>query len=185
MTYHLGSQMLFIPLLIDALLVSAVYQLRGNRPWQIIFGTILVFHLLTAYIPLHITVMTIGGHFAEIVILCFMLVRAWYDMAPRGWFERFLNAAFGFGIGISSLTQGYAYMYDPLMQHVYKRQKGGHGYGDFDRIADSLHIGFSFVVWTWMIATLLAMIIPAILFIRRDLRQKSIFVMPSTDRHHT
>lgn len=168
MTAAITGQLIFLHLVLYALLAYLFVQLKDHKNWQILCVCIAVFHLATAHIEFHKVVCVFAGPLAQSVMGGFLLARAWFNIAPRGVFERFLNAAFGFGMLFSVLINAWALLHDDVWRLVYFEQKGQHGFGDLDRVADMLDIRFSFVIWTWLLSSATALVLPILLYLRRS-----------------
>ena len=100
----------------------------------------------------------------ESLIAAFLLFRALFNLAPRRNFERVLNAIFGFGLIFRIFIDSYGLINNQIHRLIYYTQKGSHGFGDFDKIADRFHmLTFETVVYAWTGLTLLCLITPFIL----------------------
>lgn len=170
MTYTLTGQLLALHGVLYLGLVYLYFQLEGHTGWRRAIIALGVFHLATAHTVFHEVLCTFGGHLAEILIAAFLLFRAWLNMAPRGVFERFLNAFFGLGLAIQILVGNWALLHDDVYREFYYQQKGKHGFGDLDRVADLLNVGFSSVVIFFIGLTILvSMIIPVLFYLNRHI----------------
>jgi len=168
MTYPVTGSLLILHLALYAFLARMIWHWQGRIKLQITFGAIILFHLLTVHNDAHTVIAIFGGPLIPLFIAAFLLIRAWFDLAPRGIVERFLNAAFGFGLALSAISHGWSLLHDNVVRQVYFKQKDGHGFGDFDLMADISDINFSTLIWVWLIFAVAAMIIPAILYLKRD-----------------
>src|SRR5690606_10638678 len=70
----------------------------------------------------------------------FCLLRAGLGTTGHGAAERYLNAVFGFFVFGKNMLMSYGLITDDLARSVYEAQKGGHGFGDFSRIAEMTHL---------------------------------------------
>lgn len=151
-----------------AALGYGVYHFREIKFLQILCGTLLVFNLATFYDEdLRLTVIDFMGPAAVPLIAAFMLFRALFDLAPRGWFERFLNALFGFAFIFSVWIDGYGLLYSNVHRLLYFEQKGMHGFGDFNKIDSRfILIEFEGIVYAMIALSILCLIVPFALFFR-------------------
>lgn len=150
-----------------------IYLLQEFRGLQIAVGAVILFNLATAFSSdLRHIVIDFMGPAAEPLVASFLLFRALFDLAPRGSGERLLNAIFGFAMIIHSLIEGFALIGNDAYRLVYFQQKGTHGFGDFDKVEESISfMSFNAVVSVWIILSLICLITPFI-FYMRSLSQK-------------
>ena len=135
--------------------------------WRILLGSLLVFNLATVFVDdVHMAIISFMGPGAQSLISAFFITRAIYNFAPRGTAERFLNAAIGFGMVIAIFIDSFGLLRSEIHRSLYYTQKGQHGFGDFDKIADSFYgLSFDSVVALWMAFTILS--VTGFLFIFR------------------
>ena len=152
-------------------LAYGIYQFREYKGIVAFFVFLFLFHVGTAYNEdARFIVIDFMGPGFEPMIASFFLLRAILDAAPRGGFERFLNALFGFGIIFKVLINDYGLLSNAVHRLIYYKQKGSHGFGDFDKIAARLPgIDFSDVVMFSMGFSVLLLILPFVIapFLRR------------------
>ena len=168
MTYYITGQLLPLNILLDGAIIYYIYRLREFKLWQAVCILIGLFHIATAYSDFHQNILSIAGPLAETSIGGFMLTRAWLNRAARGTAERLCNAAFGFGILLNATVSGWSMIHDADVRQVYFEQKGGHGFGDFDQVADLTGLSFNHVIWLYLGSGLIAIITPLILYALRD-----------------
>lgn len=173
MTWTFSGQMLPLIFIAYVILLYGLYYFKNHRSIQILIGFVLIFHALTAFNDIHETVINFMGPAAQILIGGFFLTRAWCDLAPRGAAERFLNSLIGWGMIVNALIDGWGLLHNDAARDHYYQQKGTHGFGDFDKIAQSLSTPFETVVWVWFLMAVAAVIVPFILYLtnfghRRD-----------------
>jgi len=143
-----------------------LWLLAREYPWlqKIIIG-IFLFNIATAFNNFHLATMSFLGPAFEGLIGGFFLIRAFFDLAPRGASERFMNAFLGFAFPLNSLINGYSLLTVPSARERYFNQKDGQGAGDFDQIADKLEfISFDAGVIAWMVLTALCLILPFVFY---------------------
>ena len=157
----LTSQQVMILVFVWGCIVFGIWFFR-DRPWlQILLGLLLVFNLTFAFSLYHDVFLNFGGPAFESLVAAFLLFRAIYDLAPRGVFERFLNAFFGFGMIIKVYIDGYGLLNSKVWRLVYYEQKGSHGFGDFDKIADMVRfLTFEHVVLLWIALNTACLLMP-------------------------
>jgi hypothetical protein len=165
MAYAVTDQMTILLLGLYALIGYGLYLLRGEWPVQAILLAILVFNLATAFTDMHQVVIDFMGPGAQALVGGFCLYRTWLDLAPRGATERWLNAMIGSGLIINVLMEGWSLLHNSDYRDAYDAQKGGHGLGDFNKVADALSVGFDAPVVVWMGMAVLALIVPIGLYI--------------------
>ncbi len=162
MTWIMGGQVLPLMFACDAALLWVVYALREHRGLQIAVIGLLLFHLVTGLTDTHLVVIDFAGPLAEIGFAGFFLYRAWLNLAPRGAGERWLNAIIGWGMMIRVYVQTWGLLFNEAMRQAYLLQKGSHGFGDFDKIADRMALEFTTVVWIWFLAAFAATLLPVV-----------------------
>ncbi|HEY1096027.1 MAG TPA: hypothetical protein VGF14_02180, partial [Alphaproteobacteria bacterium] len=166
MSYTFTGQLIMVNLAVYGGLVWLYILSRGYPQWQRLFIAVGLFHIATAYTDYHEALYIFAGPLGNIVIASYMLYRAWLDIAPRGIGERFLNAAFGFGFTMQALAEGWSLIHDPDVRHAYLQQKGGHAFGDFDRVADLSDLSFNNVIGIYLVCTVIALVVPLVIYIR-------------------
>lgn len=151
MSYWFGGQQIPILLLFYGLIAYGIYFFREARAIQIILAAILLFNLATAFNEdVRMSMIDFMGPASEPLVAGFLLWRALMNLAPRGGFERLLNAVFGFGMIFHAGVESYNLLNNQAYRTVYFEQKGQHGFGDFDKIADRFgFLGFKTVVIIW------------------------------------
>ncbi len=155
-----------------AAIVYGFWHYREKKSIVILLALALILNLSLAFSPHNQTFISFMGPAFECLTAGFFLYRALLDLAPRGILERFLNAFFGWGLIIQVCLYGWGLLRSEAFRGVYYRQKGGHGFGDFDRVADNLSgISFNTVIWAWMILALACVVIPLILYAINEMRQ--------------
>lgn len=159
----LSGQQIGILIFVWAGFVFGIWFFRQNPVMQIFLGLMLLLNFATAFNRFHTVGMDFGGPAFEPLVAGFLLFRAIFDLAPRGVFERFLNAFFGFGLIIQVFINGYGLLKNEAFRLVYYEQKGAHGFGDFDKIAQTLFWDFSEVVMVWVILAGLCLVVPFLL----------------------
>ncbi len=165
MAWMMSDQQIPILVLVWLGLIYALWFFRGEVTLQITAASLLISNLALAFTPFHRDLFTFMGPGAECLIAGFFLYRALFNLAPRGALERFLNAFFGFGIIIQVFINGYGLLTSRVYRLVYYKQKGSHGFGDFDKIADHIPVlNFEGVVWVWLILNALCLSLPFILY---------------------
>jgi len=131
---HAWPQNTFLIITIHAAFIGGLLYFKDNRPLQILIAAIGLFDLATVYNESHEAIYLFMGHGVTIAMGSFLLYRAWFDLAPRGVLERYLNGIIGFGIIFQNMVLFVGLMKDDIVRTVYYQQKDGHGKGDFDRI---------------------------------------------------
>ncbi len=173
MAYAVTGQMTILLAVLYALTGYGLYLFRGDRPLQAALLALLVFNLATALRDVHEAVIDFMGPGTQALVGGFFLYRAWCDLAPRGGVERWLNATIGFGMVFQVLIEGRALLYDSDAREAYDSQKGGHGLGDFNQVADTLLIAFDTVVTAWMGLAVLCLVLPFGLYCLQQRKEKS------------
>lgn len=162
---QLGDQSYIIFAVFQLLLLAGIVNFRGQLRNQFLLAAVMVFGLLTAFDPVHHEVVVVAaGHIAEIGVAAFFLFRAWMDFAPFGMAERVLNAVIGWGLILQSLLFDWGLLRLPELREIYARQKGGDGFGDFDRLADLTMTPFNTVVWFFIALAFLGALVPLVIY---------------------
>ncbi len=148
-----------------------LWALREHRGLQIGLIMTLVFNLSIAFTNHHNALIIFMGPAFVPIVAGFFLFRALFNLAPRGILERFLNAFFGFGLIIQTLIDSWGLLKNQTYRLQYYHQKGAHGFGDFDRLADSYAgLNFQGVVWILIVTALVCLIAPFIIFAINEMR---------------
>ena len=163
----LGGQNYLILGCVYAAMIYGIIFFRGYKILQILIGLAFVFNLATAFHQnTYFIVIDFMGPAFEPLIGAFLLIRALFDLAPRGWFERFLNAFFGFGLIFFAIVDSYALINNPAHRQNYYLQKSAHGAGDFDKINDrQISIDFNEIVMIHIGLCLICLVIPCVIAI--------------------
>lgn len=166
LSIHFSNQEIMILLAVWAAIAYGFWHFREQKIILVMLALALALNLSLAFNPHNQTLISFMGPAAECLIAGFFLFRALLNLAPRGILERFLNALFGCGLMIQVLLNGWGLLRNEAFRGIYYRQKGAHGFGDFDRIADNL-IGISFntVIWAWLLLAVICIIIPLVFYI--------------------
>jgi hypothetical protein len=142
---------------------------RDYKIVQLVLGALLLFNFATFWNEdWHRSVIDFMGPAFEALVAGFFLFRAIFNLAPRGDFERILNAVFGFGMIFRIFIDGYGLLHNQEHRLSYYQQKGMHGFGDFDKIADSLGLGFDSVVYAWGFLGVACLTVPFVLLLFRS-----------------
>lgn len=165
MTWMMAEQTIPILLGVYTLLIYGIFYFKGHWKMQAVMITLLIFNLLTALNDYHQIVVDFMGPGAEMIIAGFFLTRAWLDIAPRGAAERFLNALIGWGMIVQAVIQSHGLLFNEAMRAHYYNQKGTHGFGDFDKVADNLGADFQSVIGVWFFMAAIAAFVPILLCI--------------------
>lgn len=165
MAWSFGGQQIGILLLLYGAIGYGLYMFRGLRALQVALAAALLFNLATAFNEdIYRSVIDFMGPAFVPLIAAFLLYRTIMDLAPRGGFERLLNAVFGFGLIFHALTEAYNLLNNEAYRLVYFEQKGQHGFGDFDKIAGRFaSLDFHHVVMGWAGLCLVCLILPFLL----------------------
>jgi hypothetical protein len=123
---------------------------------------IALFQIITFYAGWHKIIFYFAGALAESLIAGYMLWRAWFDRAPRGVIERFLNAFFGFSLAFQALLRAWALRHDDIVRQVYQDNAGSVLVSDFNKLADLTDFPFLYMVDLWFTITLICMIVPCV-----------------------
>lgn len=164
MAWQITGQLLPLNLALYAGIGYLFHLARWNPGIRILLGLLALFHLATAYNDFHMVVIDFMGPAFEALTGGFLLFRAWMNLAARGWGERFLNAAIGWAMCLRVLVDSWGLTHNEAARTAYYTQKGTHGFGDFDKIADNLGLDFGTVVFFWGILAITAMVIPVLLY---------------------
>ncbi len=160
------EQQIPILLCLYGIIAYGIYRFKERKILQITLATALIFNIATAFNEdARLIVIDFMGPAAEPLIAMFLLIRALFNLAPRGWFERFLNAAIGFGMLFQALINCYGLITNSAWRLLYFEQKGSHGFGDFDKIESRLmFLEFQGVVYIWAFLCLICLALPFILY---------------------
>lgn len=165
MSYTFARQSLAIMLVVNAGVLYGAYYFRDEKMLMILFIALALTNVGIGLTRYHQSVIDFMGAGFVPLVAGFFLMRAIYDLAPRGIVERAMNAIIGFGMIFASLIEGYGLLNSRSFRTLYFEQKGQHGFGDFDKIADNLSFAtFNGVVYTLLTLSLLCLIIPFVTY---------------------
>lgn len=152
MAWMMSGQQIVILLCVWATMGYGIYFFREHRALQILIGLLLVFNLATAFNEDHrLTVINFMGPGFEPLTGALLLYRALANLAAPRPGERFAGALFGFGMIFRAMIDGWGLLHSGAHRLEYYNQKGSHGFGDFDKIADALpFMTFNGVVVIWL-----------------------------------
>ncbi|MGE4312923.1 MAG: hypothetical protein AB7E85_01465 [Pseudobdellovibrionaceae bacterium] len=164
MAWYFGGQNIVILITVWAALAYGIWHFQFNRLVQAGLGLLLAISLCFSFTDQYMSVADFMGPAAEPLIAAFFLFRALFDVAPRGNLERFLNAYFGWGLILQVFINAQGLLNSVAYRLVYYEQKGSHGFGDFDKIAERVSfLSFENIVWIWGIMALACLIVPFVL----------------------
>lgn len=162
-----GQQWIII-LCVYAALLYGIYRFQNNRAIQIFCAALIALNLAFVFTDHHWSVADFMGPAAVPIIAAFFLLRALFDLAPRGGLERFLNALFGFGMIFHTLIDSFGLLQNNVHRMMYYQQKGQHGFGDFDKIAMRTNfLDFNGVVYLYIALTFACFIAPFVIYALR------------------
>ncbi len=166
MAWSFGGQQIVLLLLLWAAIGYGLYAFRGYKTIQITLILLLGFNLLTAFnTEWQNSVIDFMGPAFVPLIAAFFLIRALFNLAPRGVFERFLNALFGFGMIFHVFVDAYGLLNSAVHRVLYYEQKGAHGFGDFDKVAGRFaFLDFENIILIWAGLALTCLVCPFILY---------------------
>lgn len=165
------GQQILILVVIWGLMAYGLWFLRGYLGLQLLVLGAFILNVSLTFSLNHNYVCDFMGPAFECLMASFLLYRALFDLAPRGDLERFLNSFFGFGMIFQVFVNGYGLLNSGAFRLVYYEQKGSHGFGDFDKIADYyVFLDFQIVVYIWLALNSICLVAPFILFISRGRR---------------
>lgn len=157
-------QQTILIILIHGLFLFGLLYFRHERRIQLLIGLIGFIHLATVYTDLHQAVYLFMGHGTTIAIASFFLYRAWFDLAPRGMTERYLNGIIGFGVMFQNILLFWGLKNDEIVRTVYFQQKDGHGLGDFNKISNIIKMPVTDLATFSILYACVLIILPAVLY---------------------
>ena len=165
MAWSLSDQEILLLVLVWIGLFYCTFMLRDYLILVILCAFLFLLNICLAFNDYHHVVIDFMGAGSEALIASFFLYRAIFDLAPRGGVERFLNSFFGFGLIIQSFINGYGLLKSNAFRLVYYEQKGSHGFGDLDKVADRvLMFSFEGVVIFLIILNIICLIFPFLMY---------------------
>ncbi len=164
-----SDQQILILLPIWAALSYGIWFFNDIAPLKWALIALGLINIIFAFNDGHMWFINFFGPAAESLIAAFLLFRALFDLAPRGLLERYFNAIIGFGLIIFVYIDGIGLLQNAAHRHAYYHQKGAHGFGDFDKIADQSPLfSFNGIVIFWLILNTLCLILPLIIYHRQQ-----------------
>jgi hypothetical protein len=166
MSAMMGEQNMLVLAGVWAAILYGIWQFRWHK--GIVAGLVLLLaiNLACAFNDWHEILINFMGHGFEALIAGFLLFRALFNLAPRGGFERFLNAYFGFGLIFKAFIDFSGLLHNQTHRLSYYTQKGAHGFGDFDKITNYFYKGeFADVVLFALAFNAACLIVPFAIFI--------------------
>ena len=148
------------------LIAAGLVYWKNDRTIQIMLVALGLFHVATAYNDAHEIIKLYMGHGSTFLLSAFFLYRAWFDVAPRGLLERYMNGIIGFGMLFKNMILFWGLIYDDVVKAFYHNQKGSHGFGDFSRIEAMTPFSMAQIAGFSLVLCALAMILPAALYLK-------------------
>lgn len=169
MTYSFNRLMpaMFI---VDVFLLGLLYWLWEVKPLRIAIPALVGLHLALGLTGAHDLLTLFMGHGLEIGIAAFFLYRAWTNYVVGGNTERYLNGILGFFMIFSNMHMDLGLMMSDIHRIVYEQQKGGHGFGDFSRIADMMSMPLEGVAAFSLLLCVVALLVPLPLYVHAKAR---------------
>lgn len=97
-------------------------------------------HLALAFNPGHRILITYMGHFTELLVASFCILRAARGETVGGIVEQYLNMVFGLFVMGRTLILSWGIVGSDIARMAYSMQKGGHTMADLDRLAVILDV---------------------------------------------
>lgn len=162
---HFGGQNILILIGMWGAILYGIWKFREYRILQIMLVALFALNIGFAFTPHHKTIFNFMGPAFPCFFAAFFLIRALFNIAPRGGLERFLNAYFGFGMITYVFIDGFGLLKSQAYRLVYYQQKGAHGFGDFDKMNTALSgVSFETIVIFWLCVNTICLIIPFAFF---------------------
>lgn len=165
MAYFFGDRQWFIFGVVSLVILYGIWSLKEIPVLAFSLAGLLIFQLATGFIDFHDNVILFMGHGAEIIVGCFFLFRAWFNLAPKGITERVLNGVIGFGMIFNVMLMCFGLMTSDVQRLVYYKQKGHFGFGDFSRIGDAMGIGIESISMFCFVLAIVGIVIPIICYV--------------------
>lgn len=137
MTYSFTRSMPLLYMVYFLSLLGVVQLIR--RQHYILAGVAAAFaaaHAAVAFNDVHEAVWLFMGQGTEMAVGAFCILRGIIGHDEYGAAERWLNMIFGFFISGKNAVMCWGLITDDVQRYAYEAQKGGHGMGDFSRIAE-------------------------------------------------
>lgn len=174
MTYDFPRSMLLQGLIYVAFAAGGLWLYRHHYYLHVvILALFTAIHAALGMTAGHDIFMLYMGHGAEILIGCFCLLRATLSPEFRVGVERVIHLVFGFFILGKNIMENILLMTDDVHRMVYEGQKGGHGFGDFSRIADHFSIRLETVAGLSLLFIALCAVATAWIVVRSGFRSQS------------
>ncbi len=166
MAWMMSGQQIAVLIAVWAALGYGIYFFREYRTLQVLLGLLLAFNLATAFNEDHrMSVINFMGPGAEPLTGALLLYRALANLAAPQPGERFASALFGFGMIFRAMVDGWGLLHSGQHRLEYYNQKGQHGFGDFDKIADAIGMAtFEGVVKVWLCLSVTSLAITFIMY---------------------
>jgi len=164
----ISDQQIIIIISIWAAIAYGIYIFQENNILKTLLIMALIMNISFIFTDHHLIIINFTGPLFESLIGSYMIYRALFNLAPRGSFERFLNSFFGFGLIFQVFVESYGLLKSYSFRLMYYEQKESHGFGDFDKIANSLQfIGFNGVVYIWIFLNIICLAVPFIVYLMK------------------
>jgi hypothetical protein len=152
MAWMMSDQQKALVFCVWAIIGYGIYLMREYILLQILLGLLLLFGIATAFSEdWRLSVINFMGPGFEPLTGALLLYRALMNLVERQPGERFASAMFGFGLILRAWLDGWGLLHSGAHRTEYYKQKGQHGFGDFDKIGDTFpHLGFHGAVVTWL-----------------------------------
>jgi hypothetical protein len=168
-TITLSSQSHLIQILLIALCGYGIFLIRDYKRLFFSLLTITTFIFIAGFFEFHKVIYLFMGHGFEALIGSFFLLRALFNIAPRGKAERFLNMTLGIYLNVNLIKDFYLITSDSFKKDLYIHQKGQIHIGDFSVIANDLSVNLDTVCYFGIAFSILCLLAPVALFLHHKM----------------
>ncbi len=173
MSWALSGQKIPIVITIWFIMGYGFWILKGHKKLQLGIVLLCILNITLVFNQHHTALLDFMGPAFESLVASFFLYRALFNLAPRGDLERFLNSFFGFAMIFQVFVNAYGLLKSEAYRLAYYQQKGSHGFGDFDKIADRIsYLSFDAIVSIWIILNTICLILPLILYTKSCIQNR-------------
>lgn len=167
------DRILWLQGIVYLLLVSSTAWLFKNdyREYAAIVVAFILFHVSIAFNQGHDIFTLYMGHGFEILIGCFCILRGIIGHSEYGGAERWMNMIFGCFMILRNIAMASLLIFSDIGREIYEMQKGGHGFGDFSRMADIMGMPLAGVATLSLVFMGMMLFLTLVVAIRSGSRQ--------------
>lgn len=151
MTYQFGDRSWLLQGVVWLVLAGLVVLARRRAPPLMLpLAALAAFVFGTSLLDAHQFIIVFMGHGTEVLLAAFLLCRGYYNVWLSRAGERWVNVFIGAYMLGAVITLMWALMHNPGFAMEYEAQKGGHRFGDINRLEDESGASMMVIGWSYI-----------------------------------